>query len=131
MTLLGYVTQFTSVFHDMAWQYNQIVQYNTDVETAKEIEGAYAAHHRPDTARLCRRSGRRSRLAGLRFSHREVYDGERGPQSLHGISLQLPRGKRVALVGESGCGKTTLLALLRGLYEPEPGVELRVDGRPL
>jgi ATP-binding cassette, subfamily B, bacterial len=131
VTLLGYVTQFTSVFHDMAWQYNQIVQYNTDVETAKDIEGSYAAHHRPDTAELLPENWGTITIGGLSFSHREVYDGARGPQSLHGIALKLPRGKRVALVGESGCGKTTLLALLRGLYDPEPGVELRVDGKPV
>ena len=131
VTLLGYVTQFTSVFHDMAWQYNQVVQYNTDVETAKDIAGSYAAHHRPDTAVELPEKWKTISIGGLSFSHRPVYDGERGPQSLHGISLQLPRGKRVALVGESGCGKTTLLALLRGLYEPEPGVELRVDGERL
>ncbi len=130
VTLLGYVTQFTSVFHDMAWQYNQIVQYNTDVETAKDIEGAYASHHRPDTIHELPANWRTISIGGLSFSHREVYDGARGPQSLHGIALQLERGKRVALVGESGCGKSTLLALLRGLYEPEPGVELLVDGKP-
>ncbi len=130
VTLLAYVTQFTSVFHDMAWQYNQIVQYNTDVETAKDIESAYAARHRPDTVHELPTDWRTIWIGGLSFSHREVYDGERGPQSLHGITLKLERGKRVALVGESGCGKTTLLALLRGLYEPEPGVELTVDGKP-
>ncbi|HXB45758.1 MAG TPA: ABC transporter transmembrane domain-containing protein, partial [Puia sp.] len=37
VTLLGFVNQFTSVFHDVAWQYNQIVQYNTDVQTASNI----------------------------------------------------------------------------------------------
>ena len=129
VTLLGYVNQFTSVFHDMAWQYNQIVQYNTDVETARDIPRAYEARHRPDAVDGLPAGWKTIEIAGLNFSHREVYDGARGPQSLHGIALKLERGKRVALVGESGCGKTTLLALLRGLYEPEPGLEFRVDGR--
>jgi ATP-binding cassette, subfamily B, bacterial len=129
VTLLGYVAQFNSVFHDMAWQYNQIVQYNTDVETAAEISEAYAAQHRAEAARELPESWHELTIEGLRFSHRADYDGEHGPQSLHDISLKLTRGKRVALVGESGCGKTTLLALLRGLYNPEAGFTLRVDGQ--
>jgi ABC-type multidrug transport system fused ATPase/permease subunit len=34
VTLLGYVNNFTSVFHDVAWLYTQIIQHNTDVQTA-------------------------------------------------------------------------------------------------
>jgi ABC-type multidrug transport system fused ATPase/permease subunit len=122
VTLLGYVNQFTSVFHDMAWQYNQILQYNTDVETAKDIPEAYAAQHRPDMIEELPAGWRTIAISGLNFSHGDA-------ESLRGIALKLERGKRVALVGESGCGKSTLLALLRGLYEPEPGVLLQVDGQ--
>lgn len=123
VTLLGYVQQFTSVFHDMAWQYNQIVHYNTDVETARDIPAAFEAQHRPDAPQEMPAGWKTITLEGLSFSHREA-------ASLHDIALRLERGKRVALVGESGCGKSTLLALLRGLYAPQPGVELRVDGEP-
>lgn len=128
VTLLGYINQFNSVFHDVAWQYNQIVRYNTDVETAREIGHAYREHHRAEAQHELPGGWCALTISGLRFSHRDTYDGGHAPQSLHGISLRLERGKRVALVGESGCGKTTLLALIRGLYAPEPGCELRVDG---
>ncbi len=130
VTLLGFVTQFNSVFHDMAWQYNQIVQYNTDVETARDISGAYAAHHRAEAAQDLPENWRELTIDGLSFSHRGIYDKGHAPQSLHGISLKIRRGERIALIGESGCGKTTLLALLRGLYEPEADFTFRVDGKP-
>ena len=128
VTLLGYVNQFTSVFHDIAWQYTQVVQYHTDVETASSISGDYAAGHRPDAPPALPSGWRKLELAGISFSHRDSYDAEHAPQSLHEVSMTLERGKRVALVGESGSGKSTLLALLRGLYQPEAGARVTVDG---
>jgi subfamily B ATP-binding cassette protein MsbA len=49
---------------------------------------------------------------------------------LHGLSLTLPAGKTVALVGPSGAGKTTVTSLLPRLYEPTEG-HIFVDGYDL
>jgi len=46
---------------------------------------------------------------------------------LHGISLQISRGERVAYVGRSGAGKTTALKLINALVKPSSGTML-VDG---
>jgi len=40
---------------------------------------------------------------------------------LHGINAVIPRGKTTALVGRSGCGKTTLMSLVERLYTPKQG----------
>jgi ATP-binding cassette subfamily B protein len=129
MALLGYVNQFTSVFHDLAAEYNRVVQYNTDVRTADGIEEAFQKNHRADKKTDLPEHWQSLELTNFSFSHRESYNQEHAPQSLHNIHLKLERGKRVALIGESGSGKSTLLALLRGLYEPEPGYRLAVDGK--
>ena len=47
---------------------------------------------------------------------------------LSGINLSIPRGKVVAIMGSSGCGKTTLLRLIGGQLRPSAG-EVRVDGQ--
>jgi phospholipid/cholesterol/gamma-HCH transport system ATP-binding protein len=47
---------------------------------------------------------------------------------LNGISLEIPRGKVVAIMGGSGCGKTTLLRLIGGQLMPSSG-DVRVDGQ--
>jgi ATP-binding cassette subfamily B protein len=49
---------------------------------------------------------------------------------LDSVSLELPAGAVVALVGENGAGKTTLVKLLCKLYEPTAG-RILVDGAPL
>jgi phospholipid/cholesterol/gamma-HCH transport system ATP-binding protein len=45
-----------------------------------------------------------------------------------GINMVFPRGKVVAIMGGSGCGKTTLLRLIGGQVKPSKG-EVRVDGQ--
>ncbi|AMO25399.1 ABC transporter ATP-binding protein [Ramlibacter tataouinensis] len=42
-------------------------------------------------------------------------------QAVDGVSFEIQRGKTLALVGESGCGKSTVAKLLVGLYEPSRG----------
>ncbi len=53
---------------------------------------------------------------------------EDGEDVLHGIDLTIERGEKVALVGESGGGKSTIVNLLLGLYEPRLG-SVEVVGR--
>jgi len=45
-----------------------------------------------------------------------------------GINMVFPRGKVIAIMGGSGCGKTTLLRLIGGQVKPSKG-EVRVDGQ--
>lgn len=61
-------------------------------------------------------------IRGLSFG----YDSRR--EILKGIDLVVPRGKVVAIMGGSGCGKTTLLRLIGGQIRPTKG-HVEVDGR--
>ena len=50
-------------------------------------------------------------------------------QAVDGVSFEIQRGETLALVGESGCGKSTVARLLVGLYAPtRGGVALRRPG---
>ena len=54
---------------------------------------------------------------------------EDGEDVLHEIDFAVARGEKIALVGESGGGKSTIVNLLLGLYEPRRG-SIEVVGRP-
>ena len=47
---------------------------------------------------------------------------------LKGINMALPKGKLIAIMGSSGCGKTTLLRLIGGVLKPKKGY-VKVDGQ--
>src|SRR5258707_14822268 len=58
----------------------------------------------------------------------QVWFGYDERRILKDINLVIPRGKVVAIMGLSGCGKTTLLRLIGGALGPDPG-GIRVDGK--
>ena len=59
-----------------------------------------------------------------------IQNGARRVEILKGISLTIPAGQFVAVVGASGSGKSTLLGLLAGLDTPSEG-EIWLDGVPI
>ena len=50
--------------------------------------------------------------------------------ALNGLTLRIPAHKRCALIGQNGCGKTTLFLLANGLYKPNKG-SVRWQGKSL
>jgi len=56
-----------------------------------------------------------------------IYEGGE-KKVLDNISIKITYGERVVLIGANGCGKTTLLKVLCGLYRPAKG-EILIDGR--
>ena len=62
------------------------------------------------------------RLRGIRHA----YDD--GHEVLHGIDLDVPAGTSLAIVGESGAGKTTLAAIAAGVFPPTEGSVQLADG---
>ena len=66
----------------------------------------------------------------VRDAKKWIQNGARRVEILKGISLLIPAGQFVAIVGASGSGKSTLLGLLAGLDTPSSG-EIWLDGVPI
>ena len=131
-----YAQQAASVVSSMAANFQFFARMHTDYTSAAPIWAAPAAGAVQDVDREAAWS--RIDVAGLTW--RYALRGEapaagaggaegREPTGLHDVALTLRRGQRIALVGPSGGGKSTLLRLLAGLYAPGAGT-LAVDHRP-
>ena len=82
------------------------------------VSGAPVAHER-----------RAPTLVEVRDLHVE-YPARRRARAVDGVNLDVRAGETLALVGESGCGKTTLARTIMGFRRPTSG-EVRFRGEPL
>ena len=76
-----------------------------------ELEPVYSHDKNPFTRKL---------TTALHLKHIDFRYGD-GPLVLNNLSLDIAPGEKVALVGASGGGKTTLVQVILGLYPPESG----------
>ena len=54
-----------------------------------------------------------------------------GVRALDDVKFDVMTGEVLCLAGENGCGKSTLIKIITGVYQPEPGAEMRFLGRPI
>jgi ATP-binding cassette subfamily B protein RaxB len=89
------------------------------------LEGTQSSEHGHTSAVFAGAVQGHIRVQGLHFRYADIE-----PEVLSGVSLEVRPGESVALVGASGCGKTTLVKLLLGMHTPQAG-DILIDGRPL
>lgn len=121
------VYQYLRVLSDtavrFAMSYELIIRWRTNYLSNQFIEQAYnTTPLRQTTTDIA--DWQHIAVEDVRFSYQDTAHHR---HSLKGVSIDIRRGERIALVGRSGSGKSTLLTLLRGMYEPKSAT-VRVDG---
>ncbi|OAK60864.1 multidrug ABC transporter ATP-binding protein [Variovorax paradoxus] len=140
-----YAQQAAGVVTSVAANFSFFARMHTDYSSAEPIwqapSGEVAAsvpeqvpeRERIDASAVWRRldvDGLQWRYAARGEPQVEPSEPVKRSSGLHDVTLSLRRGERVALVGPSGGGKSTLLRVLAGLYPPDSGA-LSLDGKPV
>ena len=122
---VGALITFTSLMNLFLSPVQELVQLQGNIQTAVVaadrlndilyVEKERTGGESPDTG-----------VENIEFKHVDFRYGNR-ELILKDFSLNVSKGEKVALIGESGCGKSTAAKLIMGLYSPEKGT-MRING---
>lgn len=121
--VLSYATQYTKPFNEI-----------TGVVT--ELQGATAAASRVFDLLEAQNQSSDAGFEELTDAHGNIdiddvyFSYVKDKPLIQGFSLNVKSGQRVAIVGPTGCGKTTLINLLMRFYDPDSG-KIEVEGKDI
>ena len=125
----GFLSSFSGPIGSLISAGQSLMEMRTEMERIEDVmqyPDDPAFHTTPDEA-----EGSFEKLSGMVELKNVTFGYSRLAQPLiRDFNLTLKPGSRVALVGASGCGKSTVAKLISGLYQPWSG-EILFDGQPM
>lgn len=120
-TLFLYLSELMFVFYRFGSFYEQITIFKNRVANAESLEHVFMMHESSIRNKI---TGDWKFMAIKDLSFR--YDDKSDLLDLERLSFHIRRGERVAIIGESGSGKTTFLKVLHGVY-PKASAMVTLD----
>ncbi|MCD5329634.1 ABC transporter ATP-binding protein [Chromobacterium piscinae] len=118
---VGYIGRVVEPLIQITLQFGQLQQA---VVAASRVSQLLAEPAAPQASEAGHIADGAVSFRGLRFGYQAEHP------VLHDLSLDIPAGSFIGIVGHTGSGKSTLLSLLLRFYRPQQG-EILVDGQPL
>ena len=123
-SFLTYANQYTKPFNEIS---GVITELQTAIASAKRVFDIIDEPvQQPDEPDAAHPTGCEGQIEIDRVS----FSYEKSHPLIRDFHLQVKPGQRIALVGPTGCGKTTMINLLMRFYDVDAG-EIRVDGQPI
>jgi ATP-binding cassette subfamily B protein len=123
LAFIQYVRRFYEPLNDLAEKYNIYQSAVAASERIFELLDTRTAI--PDTGRESLEDRTFAiTLENVSFAYRE------NEWVLNDLSIHIPAGEKAAIVGHTGAGKSTLIALIKRFYDPQAGA-VKLDGKPL
>ena len=123
-SFLTYANQYTKPFNEIS---GVITELQTAIASAKRVFDIIDEPvQQPDEPDAAHPTGCECQIEIDRVS----FSYEKSHPLIRDFHLQVKPGQRIALVGPTGCGKTTMINLLMRFYDVDAG-EIRVDGQPI
>jgi ABC-type multidrug transport system fused ATPase/permease subunit len=117
-----YLKDFVEVYYTIAGTYDEISIQRSRVLGVKEIEDSYKQINRIKKKSF--KGWESLKINSLQFK----YDENQEHKSLNIEDLTINKGEKIALIGESGSGKSTILKALHGMYETTQ-CKVELDGK--
>ncbi len=112
--LYSYLDKVGQTFFNFSQFYGSAMQKAANIESAEPIDEAFKDLEGKLKSTLPK-TWKQINIKNLDFT----YNQEGSIQHIDNIDFSFKHGQKIALIGESGSGKSTILALLRGLYLPQ------------
>ena len=123
--LFGYIDKISAQFYRFTYRYSRIVRWNSAIESMYEVSDEFKDEKKSKIKKLSA-DWKTLEIQKMSFS----YEEDDTLLHLNNINMFIKRGEKIAFIGESGSGKTTMLKIMRGLYTSQKG-KVIVDGEEL
>ncbi len=120
--LYSYASNVRETFFNFAHLYNNAVRWRSNLKNSEELSENFIKSSFSDNKYLPM-DWKTISIEDLSFSY---HDEENANLHIDNINIDFKKGEKIAVIGESGGGKTTFLKIIRGLYTPKD-IDLKID----